>query len=565
MGNNGKIIGKVSATEKNPSTIDYFYFWMDSNNDDLSPFDVIMVENPNNSVTYAIVEEINHVTDSSSHFTSYISSEFGSLANVESEQAGNTNRLSFSYVKAKVVHNTKNTYTPGLHDRPVCLCTPKGIREALGLDDVKNPLTCGYMEMYGNKVKVDINDKFLIGPDGAHLNVSGISGLACKTSYTMFLLNALQQKYRKAWEESEDEDNKPQKITYLVFNVKGRDLLTLDIPNEKLDETQKKIYREELGLEPEPFKQVYYYYPHGKNASRNYTQSNADKDDMDRQFIEKNACRYFYNFESCRDKLQYLFANEPDPTGTIDSIISYLMDYGHPFGPSVTTWEEFFKALNSVTIPGSTTLQGTNIQLASWKKFARIMRKFQSEDLFVDKGHEITDKSDLASDLFDNMTPNDVKVIDIAQLDPFMQGFVFGDVIQQVVERMSAKDKNTPDKIVIFVDELNKYASTDVPKSSPILRHLLDVAERGRALGIILFSVEQFRSAIHERVKGNCANSAYGRTNFVEVTKPDYQFFGNIYKNMMTRLAPGDYIISNPALRSLVSIKFPYPTFKSNN
>ena len=34
---------------------------------------------------------------------------------------------------------------------------------------------------------------------------------------------------------------------------------------------------------------------------------------------------------------------------------------------------------------------------------------------------------------------------------------------QQVIERMSAKDENTPDQIVIFVDELNKYASTDVP------------------------------------------------------------------------------------------------------
>lgn len=171
----------------------------------------------------------------------------------------------------------------------------------------------------------------------------------------------------------------------------------------------------------------------------------------------------------------------------------------------------------------------------------------------------------MTSHIFDNLKPNDVKVIDIAQLDPSIQGFVFGDVIQQVVERMSAKDENTPDQIVIFVDELNKYASNDVPKTSPILRHLLDITERGRALGIILFSVEQFRSAIHDRVKGNCANSAYGRTNFVEVTKPDYHFFGNIYKNMMTRLAPGEYIISNPALRSLVSIEFPYPTFKSNN
>lgn len=232
----GKTIGKVSATEKNPSTIDYFYFWMDSNSDELSPFDVVMVENPNKSITYAIVEEINHVTDSSSHFTSYISSEFGALAdssNPNSDETGNTNRLSFSYVKAKVVHNTDNKYTPVLHDRPVCLCTPDGIREALGLTEVKNPLTCGYMKMYGNKVKVEINDHFLIGPDGAHLNVSGISGLACKTSYTMFLLNALQQKYIKLWKESQehdDEDNKPQKIAYLIFNVKGRDLLTLMSP-----------------------------------------------------------------------------------------------------------------------------------------------------------------------------------------------------------------------------------------------------------------------------------------------------------------------------------------------
>lgn len=185
--------------------------------------------------------------------------------------------------------------------------------------------------------------------------------------------------------------------------------------------------------------------------------------------------------------------------------------------------------------------------------------------MFGDTGYDCNDTNNLTSHLFDNIHANDVKVIDIAQLDPAIQGFVFGDVIQQVVERMSAKDEDTPDKIVIFVDELNKYASTDVPKTSPILRHLLDVAERGRALGIILFAVEQFRSAIHDRVKGNCANSAYGRTNFVEVTKPDYQFFGSIYKNMMTRLAPGDYIINNPALRSLVSIKFPYPTFKSNN
>ena len=83
-------------------------------------------------------------------------------------------------------------------------------------------------------------------------------------------------------------------------------------------------------------------------------------------------------------------------------------------------------------------------------------------------------------------------------------------------------------------------------------------------LALILFSVEQFRSAILERIKGNCATSAYGRTNFVEVGKPDYKYLGETYKTMMTRLAPGDYIISNPALRSLVKIKFPRPTYKES-
>lgn len=35
---------------------------------------------------------------------------------------------------------------------------------------------------------VNLNSKFIIGPEGAHLNISGISGLASKTSYAMFLL-----------------------------------------------------------------------------------------------------------------------------------------------------------------------------------------------------------------------------------------------------------------------------------------------------------------------------------------------------------------------------------------
>jgi hypothetical protein len=154
-------------------------------------------------------------------------------------------------------------------------------------------------------------------------------------------------------------------------------------------------------------------------------------------------------------------------------------------------------------------------------------------------------------------------VIDITKLDDNTQSFVFGSVARAVWEmKFSTERNNIPKKVIIFVDELNKYASSDTPKNSPVLHQLLDITERGRSLGIVLFSVEQFRSAIHDRVKGNCATHCYGRTNAIEISKADYKYIPNVYKNMMTRLPAGEYIISNPALRSLVNVKFPYNTYK---
>ena len=226
-----RIIGKVSATEKNPSTTDDFFFWTDKG-EILSPFDIVKVKHlPNDStITYGIIEEINHVTDAPSHFTSYISSDFGSTE----AQVGNMNRLGMNYVKAKVVSNTGNIYTPVLDGKQVSLCSADDVRTALGLDKVKNPIVCGYLQMYkGNealKIKVELNANFLIGPEGAHLNVSGISGLAAKTSYSMFLLNAIQQKFQA----SDD-------VAFVFFNVKGRDLLAIDEPNMDHQEEDKQL------------------------------------------------------------------------------------------------------------------------------------------------------------------------------------------------------------------------------------------------------------------------------------------------------------------------------------
>lgn len=546
-----KVIGKVSATEKYPSTIDEFYFWTDKKRI-LSPFDIIKVEHEGDSVTYGVIEEIYHITDSPSHFTSYISSDFGDTADC----IGNMNRLGMNYVKVRVSCNTKNIYTPVLDSRPVALCDEEDVKRALGLsdDDVQNPLVCGYLQMYKGeeqiKVRVILNSHFLIGPDGAHLNISGISGLAAKTSYSMFLLRAIQEKFRTENGET---------AAFVFFNVKGRDLMAIDEANMDLSEVDKKIYYD-LGLSTTPFDNVRYYYPYSKDEATAKAQSYAMPDDIRDQKAMNKAFFYKYTFDKCQDKLDLLLANEDDSTGTLESCVNYIINQEGNFR-GINKWDSFSEQVDECTKAGSTGKKN-EIQVTSWRKFKRCIRKAINNEIFA-KTIAGDKEVDLTEEIENNLRANQVMVIDIARLDDNTQSFVFGSVARAIYDlKLGADRTDIPDKVILFVDELNKYASTDVPKNSPILRQLLDIAERGRSLGIILFSVEQFRSAIHDRVKGNCATHAYGRTNAIEVSKPDYRYIPKSYQNMMTRLTPGEYIISNPALRSLINIKFPRPTYK---
>lgn len=540
-----RVIGKVSATEKNPSTTEEFYFWTDKK-EILSPFDIVKVEHFDKSVTYGVIEEINHVTDAPGHFTSYISSDFGDTA----AEIGNMNRLGINYIKARVVSNTHNTYTPLLNGSQVMICSAADIQNALGLNEVKNPIVCGYLQMYkgeeSQKVKVTLNGNFLIGPEGAHLNVSGISGLAAKTSYSMFLLNAIQQKF--------GED-----VAMIFFNVKGRDLLAIDEPNDSLSNEDKSIYKT-LDLQPETFKNVSYYYPYN-NETSNKVLTNATPNDVVKQQTEGKAFAYKFKCENYLDKIDLLLANEDDSTGTMESCVNFIVNEQGNF-KNIKTWNSLIDTVKAYA-NASATGQKNEILPSSWKKFLRLINKtVDQQGVFQDNFTPGKDK-DLTEVINSELKGGQVMVVDITKLDDNTQSFVFGSVARAVWEmKFSTERNNIPKKVIIFVDELNKYASSDTPKNSPVLHQLLDITERGRSLGIVLFSVEQFRSAIHDRVKGNCATHCYGRTNAIEISKADYKYIPNVYKNMMTRLPAGEYIISNPALRSLVNVKFPYNTYK---
>ncbi len=503
------LIGKISATDKQPTTVDEFHFWIQ---DDtlVKPFDIVKVEHYKQSVTYGVIEEIWHTTDSPGHLGSYVSSDFG---DVSSEPQ--TLRLGLSVAKCKVLSNhprngneAEQIYMPILDGSRVYFADDSEIIEALGLKNIQNPIPAGFIETSNASVPISFNRDFVIGPEGAHLNISGISGLATKTSYAMFLLQALQQK-------------QPD-IAIIILNVKGTDLLRLDEENPNLNDKNQDEY-EKSGLECQPFDKVTYFYPYQNDKDKFYSNTYLSKEVLEDQHNQNCAFNYIYTYEKDRENLDLLFSNIDDPNQTMESILNEIVENTEFEG---LTWESFLDTVKEYTQKGNT--KDKNISIASWRKFARLIRKSVKNSIFQESKSAKSKKHKHLREDIQKINQGDIFVIDIAKLDEQLQCFVFGDIVKAVYDlklgETEREEEDIPSRIVIFVDELNKYAASSAPKNSPILNAILEISERGRSMGIILFSAEQFKSAIHDRAKGNCSTDVYGRTNAIEISKPDYLF-----------------------------------------
>ncbi len=564
-----KPIGRVLVTEKKPTSVDTFAFWTDSKLI-LNPFDIVRVDHVNGSRSYGVIEDISHITDASSFLTNYISSDFGDV-----EVTPPTFRVGMNFVDAKIICNTKGIYIPVQSDEKVWLADESEITYALGLDNKHCVLPSGFLEMYENTggvekvvIPVKLDPRFVIGPEGAHLNISGISGLAAKTSYAMFLLKAIQDSYR---------DVKPEDggVAFVLFNVKGKDLMGVHLPNdftddgkntyEQAEEERNEVHAlyEKMGLSTTPFEHVQYLVPNGE-FDRTACSTFLSETEL-KEYVQSGiASQYVFTYEKDKEDLDLLLSNVDDSNQTLDAIQEYIISGAGGFD-QCNDWESFLSLVSKHCDPAeSPNKKNKDIPVVSWRRFSRIIRKtIENSPLFERDARDTTVRLE---DKLRQIQSNDVVVVDVANLGEIMQSFVFGDVVRIInklqlgeYDHMGAKP---PKKIIIFIDELNKYASTETPKNSPILRQILDVTERGRSLGVILFAAEQFRSSIHDRVKGNCSTHAYGRTNSIETSKADYRIVPDTYKNILTRLSQGEYLIQNPIFRSMLKIKFPKPLYK---
>jgi uncharacterized protein len=135
---------------------------------------------------------------------------------------------------------------------------------------------------------------------------------------------------------------------------------------------------------------------------------------------------------------------------------------------------------------------------------------------------------------------------------------VVGVVLRQAFQAKEASGTAEPLQFVVL-DELNKYAPRE--GSSPIKELLLDIAERGRSLGIILIGAQQTASEVERRVVANSAIRVVGRLDSAEAGRGEYGWLPPVQRQRSTIIKPGTMIVSQPQLPVPVVIEFPFPAW----
>jgi DNA helicase HerA-like ATPase len=568
-------IGKTSSTRIQPNTSDEFSFWIVSGKR-VNPTDIVVTQNSDGSQTYGLVTRIENISDSGSHLDNFVSHDFG-----RAESTPRTRRLSANIARCVVLKNTQNIYMPVEGGQDVEFANADGILTALGIGEVKQtdpnfrPLPAGVIELSnGVRAPAIIDARYLIGPEGAHLNISGISGLATKTSYAMFLLNVLLQLYG-------DE------VAVIIFNVKHDDLLYIHQPSDQLDQEQQDLWNV-LKIIPKPFQKVTYFIPRGENGVLN---TYADVQQLTQHYV------YSYALEDMREKLSYLFVDVEDPRDTLKPLLEDIEEDLQPDENGrqripAQTFSELINYFRDIIRPQEEEGRGRRRSRSYHEhrhstigRFVRLFKYFVktgTTGLFVDKkaSNEVT----LAHYVW-AIRPGQVYVIDIAKLQDFERAFVIGDVVNEVYRLFSREvtyrdvpedirrqswesieDSDLgnpiepPKHLVFFVDELNKYAPAG-GRESPILHNLLEITERGRSLGVILIGAEQFASSVHKRIIGNCSNKIYGRSDSTELGDDAYRHIPQDLKALITRLEQGRLLLQHPLYRQPVQIRFPKPVY----
>lgn len=460
------------------------------------------------------------------------------------------------------------------------------LEKALYQDAMSSKLPAGVLR---SGAAVSLNFAFVNGENGAHVNISGVSGVATKTSYALFLLYSI---FNSAALGAERSNSKA-----VIFNVKGEDLMFLDKPNSKFAQKEGKVQSSSgfqtdryqiCELPKHPFTDVQFLAPPKSVSDRNVIIPDLEQRKegvtpylwtlrdfclgrmLPYCFADKDSSvNLGFLIGGLEDKLHKLALNQPDqPFLAVD-------DWKLEDGGAELDFDIQFDAMGK-------TLLKTFEQLIGYLEFKLLGqdgeggdRRWQAQQntgtlqAFVRRLRGVAKhlspliRGDLTKEQARKFKPNllradkQLSVVDIHRLNSYAQMFVVGVMLRDLFD---AKEKQgrTP-YVFVVLDELNKYAPRE--GISPIKDVLLDIAERGRSLGIILIGAQQTASEVERRIVGNASIRVVGRLDAAEAERPEYRFLPGAYRLRASILQPGTMIVQQPEVPTPVMVTFPFPAW----
>ncbi|MCS6925268.1 MAG: ATP-binding protein [Candidatus Binatia bacterium] len=462
----------------------------------------------------------------------------------------------------KVTRLDPEYYYPPLPGDSVRVVTGEEYAQALFMDKMERKFPLGLSlsrteVVYGNL-------DFLNGRKGAHVNISGVSGIATKTTYTTFLLHSLLHSGALT---------DPANTHAIIFNVKGEDLLFLDKRNKDLTPDDLLAY-ERMGLPAAPFDSVQFYVPPSEIPGPILPKVGGRRAD--------EVIPYFWTVRRfCRDKLlRYLFTDVGEDASLLSTLIyqverrlSEAAEAADRRGPGPAVFlrvekkgrgtdaaveepeEELeirdFSALLRA-IEGIATATGQ----ASGTVGAFMRRLYGAEDKLAYLIRDPGDADPQAHTI--NWRNKQVTVVSLTGLYEIGKSFVVGSVLQQIQQEKEATGSAEP-LCFIVVDELNRYAPRE--GWSPIRDRLLEIAERGRSSGTILIGAQQTASEVERRIIANPAFRVVGRLDAAEAERAEYGFLPPTLRQRATILTSGRMIVAQPDIPTPVPICFPRPAW----
>jgi DNA helicase HerA-like ATPase len=425
--------------------------------------------------------------------------------------------------------------------------------QALFFDAMERRLPIG-LSRDGEPVFANLD--FLDGSRGAHVNVSGISGVATKTSYATFLLKSLVT--------SGALGTRAANTHGIVFNVKGEDLLFLDRPNAGLKPEARAEYAR-LGLPVGPFERVQILAP-VRRGSRERLPDTGSR--------QQGVTAFFWTLRELVSErlLRFLFAEADDFSSQLGFVVDRVeakLAQATSEGQGTDPWinvagrrvESFDDLVEVLTDHGPDGDQRSLCDqwagLAASGTVGAFERRLAAAVRHVGhliRGRDVGDRERHRLD----WRRTQITVVDIHGLHDRAKRFVVGATLKRMFEDKEGLGSAEP-LVFVVLDELNKYAPRE--GSGPIKEVLLDVSERGRSLGIVLIGAQQTASQVEPRIVANAALRVVGRLDLAEAERAEYGFLTAAGRARAGILKPGTMIVQQPEIPIPLLVRFPFPAW----